>query len=126
MVSEQLSVETYCLSLGNVYTFVPAFRSENSNTSRHLAKFWMIEPEMAFADLKPDMQLGQELTHFLIRYTAFIFFVLLLLLGSKLKNQIFSLNYDIKGVFNNQPCMRGGGVKIRMECRITWILAFAS
>lgn len=67
-VSGQLSVETYCLSLGKVYTFGPTFRSENSNTSRHMAEFWMIEPEMAFADLNQDMQLGQELIHYLIRY----------------------------------------------------------
>ena len=50
-VSGQLNVETYCLALTKVYTFGPTFRAENSNTSRHLAEFWMIEPEIAFADL---------------------------------------------------------------------------
>lgn len=68
-VSGQLSVETFCLSLGNVYTFGPTFRAENSNTSRHMSEFWMIEPEMAFADLADDMTLGQEFVQYLVRYT---------------------------------------------------------
>ncbi len=68
-VSGQLSVETFCLSLGNVYTFGPTFRSENSNTSRHMSEFWMIEPEMAFADLQDDMNLGQEFVQYLVKYT---------------------------------------------------------
>ncbi len=68
-VSGQLSVETFCTSLGDVYTFGPTFRSENSNTSRHMAEFWMIEPEMAFADLNDDMQLGQEFVQYLVRFT---------------------------------------------------------
>lgn len=68
-VSGQLSVETFCLSLGNVYTFGPTFRAENSNTSRHMSEFWMIEPEMAFADLQDDMKLGQEFVQYLIKYT---------------------------------------------------------
>lgn len=68
-VSGQLSVETFCLSLGNVYTFGPTFRSENSNTSRHMSEFWMIEPEMAFADLQDDMKLGQEFIQYLVKYT---------------------------------------------------------
>ena len=68
-VSGQLSVETFCLSLGNVYTFGPTFRAENSNTSRHMAEFWMIEPEMAFADLRDDMDLGEEFIQYLVRYT---------------------------------------------------------
>ncbi len=55
-VSGQLSVETYCCALTKVYTFGPTFRAENSNTSRHLAEFWMIEPEMAFCDLDDDMR----------------------------------------------------------------------
>ena len=50
-VSGQLNVEAYCLALTKVYTFGPTFRAENSNTSRHLAEFWMVEPEMAYADL---------------------------------------------------------------------------
>jgi len=58
-VSGQLNVETYALALSDVYTFGPTFRAENSNTSRHLAEFWMIEPEMAFADLKDDMELAE-------------------------------------------------------------------
>src|SRR5690606_806456 len=55
-VSGQLEAESYALSLGDVYTFGPTFRAENSHTSRHLAEFWMVEPEMAFADLEDDME----------------------------------------------------------------------
>jgi len=65
-VSGQLAVEPYCLALGNVYTFGPTFRSENSNTSRHMSEFWMIEPEMAFADLNDDMDLAEEMVRYLI------------------------------------------------------------
>ena len=65
-VSGQLSVESHCLALGNVYTFGPTFRSENSNTSRHMAEFWMIEPELLFADLDDDMDLGEEFIRYLI------------------------------------------------------------
>jgi len=60
-VSGQLNVETYASALGDVYTFGPTFRAENSNTSRHLAEFWMIEPEIAFADLNDDANLAEEL-----------------------------------------------------------------
>ena len=60
-VSGQLSVETYCCALSKVYTFGPTFRAENSNTSRHLAEFWMIEPEMAFCDLAGDADLAEEM-----------------------------------------------------------------
>jgi asparaginyl-tRNA synthetase len=59
-VSGQLSVETYCQALSRVYTFGPTFRAENSNTSRHLSEFWMIEPEVAFADLAADAALAEE------------------------------------------------------------------
>ena len=59
-VSGQLQAEIYALSLGRVYTFGPTFRAENSHTSRHLAEFWMIEPEMAFCDLNGDMDLAEE------------------------------------------------------------------
>ena len=60
-VSGQLNVETYCMALSKVYTFGPTFRAENSNTSRHLAEFWMIEPEIAFADLSDDAALAEAL-----------------------------------------------------------------
>ncbi|MGH7029082.1 MAG: asparagine--tRNA ligase, partial [Stellaceae bacterium] len=60
-VSGQLNVEAYCLALTNVYTFGPTFRAENSNTSRHLAEFWMIEPEIAFADLSDNATLAEAL-----------------------------------------------------------------
>ncbi len=58
-VSGQLAVEPYCCSLGDVYTFGPTFRAENSNTPRHLAEFWMVEPELAFADLDDDARLAE-------------------------------------------------------------------
>jgi asparaginyl-tRNA synthetase len=58
-VSGQLNVETYCMALSKVYTFGPTFRAENSNTRRHLAEFWMIEPEIAFADLAADADLAE-------------------------------------------------------------------
>jgi asparaginyl-tRNA synthetase len=64
-VSGQLNVETYCLALRNVYTFGPTFRAENSNTSRHLAEFWMIEPEIAFADLSADADLAEALLKYI-------------------------------------------------------------
>ncbi len=64
-VSGQLNVEAYCLALSKVYTFGPTFRAENSNTSRHLAEFWMIEPEIAFADLADDASLAEAL----LKYT---------------------------------------------------------
>jgi asparaginyl-tRNA synthetase len=60
-VSGQLNVEAYCLALSKVYTFGPTFRAENSNTSRHLAEFWMIEPEIAFADLAADASLAEAM-----------------------------------------------------------------
>jgi asparaginyl-tRNA synthetase len=59
-VSGQLNVETYCMAMSRVYTFGPTFRAENSNTRRHLAEFWMIEPEIAFADLAEDAQLAED------------------------------------------------------------------
>jgi len=67
-VSGQLAVETYCLGLGKVYTFGPTFRAENSNTSRHMAEFWMIEPEVAFADLADDMQLAEDMVKALLDF----------------------------------------------------------
>ncbi|MFP4579766.1 MAG: asparagine--tRNA ligase [Candidatus Sumerlaeia bacterium] len=66
-VSGQLSAETYACALTNVYTFGPTFRAENSNTSRHLAEFWMIEPEMAFCDLGGDMDLAEEYIKYLFQ-----------------------------------------------------------
>ena len=66
-VSGQLNVECYCLALSKVYTFGPTFRAENSNTSRHLAEFWMIEPEIAFADLNDLAQLSEDFLRYVIR-----------------------------------------------------------
>ena len=67
-VSGQLNAETYCMAFRNVYTFGPTFRAENSNTARHAAEFWMIEPEIAFADLVDDMNLAEEMMKFIIQY----------------------------------------------------------
>ena len=64
-VSGQLNVETYCMALSKVYTFGPTFRAENSNTSRHLAEFWMIEPEIAFADLAADASLAEAMLKYI-------------------------------------------------------------
>merc|ERR1712151_524876 len=67
-VSGQLSVEAFCCSLANVYTFGPCFRAENSHTSRHLAEFWMIEPELAFADLRDDMDCAEDYLKYCVQY----------------------------------------------------------
>ncbi len=67
-VSSQLSGEMFALGLGEIYTFGPTFRAENSNTSRHMAEFWMVEPEMAFYDLQDDMDLGEAFVRYLVRY----------------------------------------------------------
>lgn len=67
-VSGQLEAETYAMSLGKVYTFGPTFRAENSNTSRHLAEFWMIEPEVAFMDLAGNMDLAESFLKYIIKY----------------------------------------------------------
>ena len=67
-VSGQLEAELAALALSKVYTFGPTFRAENSNTSRHLAEFWMIEPEMAFYDINDDMDLAEDMLKYLIRY----------------------------------------------------------
>lgn len=67
-VSGQLNAETYAMAFRNVYTFGPTFRAENSNTTRHAAEFWMIEPEIAFADLKDDMRLAEDMLKYVISY----------------------------------------------------------
>ena len=67
-VSGQLNGETYAMAFRNIYTFGPTFRAENSNTTRHAAEFWMIEPEIAFADLQDDMMLAESMIKYIIRY----------------------------------------------------------
>ena len=67
-VSGQLNGETYAMAFKNIYTFGPTFRAENSNTTRHAAEFWMIEPEIAFADLKDDMMLAEGMLKYIIHY----------------------------------------------------------
>ena len=66
-VSGQLNVETWCCALSKVYTFGPTFRAENSNTSRHLAEFWMVEPEIAFADLSDDADLAEAMLKYIFK-----------------------------------------------------------
>ncbi|HEY3325384.1 MAG TPA: asparagine--tRNA ligase [Planctomycetota bacterium] len=66
-VSGQLNVETYCMALSRVYTFGPTFRAENSNTARHLAEFWMIEPELAFADINGDADLAEDFLKYVLK-----------------------------------------------------------
>jgi asparaginyl-tRNA synthetase len=67
-VSGQLEGETFCMAFRNIYTFGPTFRAENSNTARHAAEFWMIEPEIAFADLRDDMELAEAMIKYVINY----------------------------------------------------------
>ena len=67
-VSGQLNAETFALAFRDVYTFGPTFRAENSNTARHAAEFWMVEPEISFADLEDDMQLAEEMLTYVIKY----------------------------------------------------------
>lgn len=67
-VSGQLNGEAYAMAFQNIYTFGPTFRAENSNTTRHAAEFWMIEPEMAFADLQDDMDMAEEMLKYIISY----------------------------------------------------------
>ena len=67
-VSGQLEGETYALAFGNIYTFGPTFRAENSNTARHAAEFWMIEPEIAFCDLDGDMEIMESMLKYVVKY----------------------------------------------------------
>ena len=69
-VSGQLNAETYAMAFGNVYTFGPTFRAEHSNTARHAAEFWMIEPEMAFCDLAGDMDVAEAMVKYIIDYVS--------------------------------------------------------
>ncbi len=67
-VSGQLAGETYCMAFRNIYTFGPTFRAENSNTARHAAEFWMVEPEIAFAELNDNMDLAEEMVRYIVKY----------------------------------------------------------
>ena len=86
-VSGQLEAELGALALSNVYTFGPTFRAENSNTTRHLAEFWMIEPEMAFYDIHDNMDLAEEMLKYLIKYALDNCYDDLVFLESRLKNE---------------------------------------
>jgi len=91
-VSGQLEAESYALALGNVYTFGPTFRAENSNTKRHLAEFWMIEPEMAFYDLIKNMDLSEEFIKYLLNRIL-----------SKCKNELYFLDKRFDEEEKNKP-----------------------
>jgi len=67
-VSGQLNAEIYACAMGSVYTFGPTFRAEDSNTARHLAEFWMIEPEIAFADIQENMDIAEQYVKFTLNY----------------------------------------------------------
>jgi asparaginyl-tRNA synthetase len=95
-VSGQLSAEMFALALGDVYTFGPTFRAENSNTSRHAAEFWMVEPEMAFCDLEGDMDLAEEMITFLIGHIMDICKEDLALFASFVDKQLMSTLENIR------------------------------
>jgi asparaginyl-tRNA synthetase len=103
-VSGQLSAEMFALALGDVYTFGPTFRAENSNTRRHAAEFWMIEPEMAFCDLLGNMDLGEALIRYLIRHVLEECREDLDLFGNFVdKNLMETLNHIISSEFIRLP-----------------------
>ena len=91
-VSGQLEAETYAMALGQVYTFGPTFRAENSNTSRHLAEFWMIEPEVAFNDLDANMDLAEDFIKYVIKYVL-----------EKCPDDLAFLEQRLKDEENNKP-----------------------
>lgn len=91
-VSGQLEAETYAMALGQVYTFGPTFRAENSNTSRHLAEFWMIEPEVAFNDLDANMDLAEDFIKSVIKYTL-----------EKCEDDLLFLEQRLKDEEKNKP-----------------------
>ncbi len=93
-VSGQLQAEIGALSLGKVYTFGPTFRAENSNTPRHLAEFWMIEPEMAFYDIYDNMDLAEEFCKYLIRFVLENYFDDVAILDARLKEEEKNLSAD--------------------------------
>ncbi|MEM9983524.1 MAG: asparagine--tRNA ligase, partial [Bacteroidota bacterium] len=93
-VSGQLEAEVGAMSLGKVYTFGPTFRAENSNTTRHLAEFWMIEPEIAFADLTDDMDLAEDFMKYLIRFALDTYPDELAFLDQRIQNEEKSLKAE--------------------------------
>ena len=95
-VSGQLEAELGALGLGKVYTFGPTFRAENSNTSRHLAEFWMIEPEVAFADLKENIDLAEKMLKYCINYCLENNKLDLEFLEMRLKNEESQLKKELR------------------------------
>lgn len=104
-VSGQLEGETYALAFGNIYTFGPTFRAENSNTARHAAEFWMIEPEIAFADLEDDMNLAWDMIKYIINHV----------MKTCQKELVFFNNFVDKGLLERLEMLRNSEF-----CRVTY------
>ena len=100
-VSGQLEGELGALALGKIYTFGPTFRAENSNTTRHLSEFWMIEPEMAFHDLSDNMDLAQDLCKFIIQNVL-----------EKSKDDLDFLNMRLLNEEKNKPKEKRGEMEL--------------
>ncbi len=94
-----MNVETYCCALSKVYTFGPTFRAENSNTSRHLAEFWMVEPELAFADLNDNADLAES-------FLKYIFTALLTERGDDLKFFADRIDKDVHRPVSSASSLR--------------------
>ena len=120
-VSGQLEAELAALALGKVYTFGPTFRAENSNTTRHLAEFWMIEPEMAFADIHDDMDLAEEMLKYLVRYALDNFHDELQFLSKRLQEEEKNKKQDDRSV---ELFEKLNGVLAQDFERITYTEAF--
>ena len=108
-VSGQLEAESMALGLGKVYTFGPTFRAENSNTSRHLAEFWMIEPEMAFFELDDNINLAEEFIKYIIKYVY-----------DKCKNEIIFLSNRLMKEEQNIP--KNERSELSLEERINFVI----
>jgi asparaginyl-tRNA synthetase len=124
-VSGQLNGEAMALGLGDIYTFGPTFRAENSNTTRHLAEFWMVEPEMAFADLQDDMVLAEEFLRFLFREIVRRCPEELGFLGQHYKNMtpemIVSLSEQAFGrISYNDAIKELTAAKVQFEYPVSW------
>jgi asparaginyl-tRNA synthetase len=124
-VSGQLQAEVYALALGDVYTFGPTFRAENSNTSRHLSEFWMLEPEMAFCDLQGNMEIAEQMLKYLLNdamtncpedmqlFDKFIEKGLLQKLDSIVKNEFAHITYT-------EAVERLKKAKVKFEYPVEW------
>ena len=124
-VSGQLSAEMFALSLGDVYTFGPTFRAENSNTRRHAAEFWMIEPEMAFCDLDGNMALGEDLIKSLLRFVMHECADDLQLFARFVdKNLMATLENIVTSDFERLPYREAVGILERSKRKFTYPVGF--